>query len=342
MALQFRKGTAAERLSSAVVPASGEPLFTYDDGQLYMGDGVTVGGVNVGSSAELSDLSDVVTIENFVRTIQSFSITSNVASITLTQNHNYYAGLTVIISGSTTAILNGTYIISSILAANRFQISKTNANVAETNTNGAVSPRIATGEALIWNEASDHWENGYPTATLPFTSFRYTPGTKPAGGVAPSSVVGSGGLGTWRELTFANFAGNGNQGPSSAVFNPTLSGLAPDAGYYFDGFTKGKYLITAEVTIEIDKPSATIATKVTQGLVVLTGSTALYSSIGVGTILPYASYGSVASSFTNHFSLVVEMESSNVSINDVFIALNQNQSNEYWVARARINFVRIG
>ena len=46
MALQFRRGTNADRTS--ITPAQGEPLYTTDTKALYIGDGSTAGGVAVG------------------------------------------------------------------------------------------------------------------------------------------------------------------------------------------------------------------------------------------------------------------------------------------------------
>jgi hypothetical protein len=45
MALQFRRGTEAERLT--VVFAEGELIYITDTKKIYIGDGVTVGGILV-------------------------------------------------------------------------------------------------------------------------------------------------------------------------------------------------------------------------------------------------------------------------------------------------------
>jgi hypothetical protein len=47
MALQIRKGTNAERL--AIVPLTAELLYTTDTKNVYVGDGLTIGGVAVSS-----------------------------------------------------------------------------------------------------------------------------------------------------------------------------------------------------------------------------------------------------------------------------------------------------
>jgi hypothetical protein len=46
--LKLRRGTNAERLT--ITPLDGEPVYTTDTKQLFMGDGVTVGGNPITSS----------------------------------------------------------------------------------------------------------------------------------------------------------------------------------------------------------------------------------------------------------------------------------------------------
>ena len=72
MPLQIRRGTDAERTDSTFTPAEGELIYTTDTKKLYVGDGVTPGGVaidtvgddstssGVGGATVLDDLSDVV------------------------------------------------------------------------------------------------------------------------------------------------------------------------------------------------------------------------------------------------------------------------------------------
>lgn len=57
MALKFRRGTDSGR--SAITPAEGEPIFTTDTKQLYIGDGSTAGGVAVGGGISDGDKGDV-------------------------------------------------------------------------------------------------------------------------------------------------------------------------------------------------------------------------------------------------------------------------------------------
>lgn len=57
MALQFRRGTDAERLT--ITPEAGEPIWTTDSKQLFIGDGTTVGGNQINADQELSTTSNV-------------------------------------------------------------------------------------------------------------------------------------------------------------------------------------------------------------------------------------------------------------------------------------------
>ena len=72
MPLQIRRGTNAERTDSTFTPAEGELIYTTDTKKLYVGDGVTPGGVaidtvgddstisGVGGATTINELSDVI------------------------------------------------------------------------------------------------------------------------------------------------------------------------------------------------------------------------------------------------------------------------------------------
>lgn len=61
MALRLRRGTNAER--QLITPLEGEPIFTTDTKDLYIGDGSTAGGIKVGGDipTSINDLTDVNT-----------------------------------------------------------------------------------------------------------------------------------------------------------------------------------------------------------------------------------------------------------------------------------------
>lgn len=58
MALQIRRGTDAER--QLIIPAQGELIYTVDSKKLYVGDGVTTGGIGTATTPSLSNITDVV------------------------------------------------------------------------------------------------------------------------------------------------------------------------------------------------------------------------------------------------------------------------------------------
>lgn len=64
MSLQLRRGASADRTS--ITPAQGEPIFTTDTKKLYVGDGTTVGGVEVGGGSSAPNFAvAVATTEGF-------------------------------------------------------------------------------------------------------------------------------------------------------------------------------------------------------------------------------------------------------------------------------------
>ena len=84
MALQLRRGTAAGRLTSGVVPAQGELLWTTDDNNLYMGDGVTEGGILVTGKLGAYDVEG--TYQQFYL-IDTCERTGGVATFTMSHSH---------------------------------------------------------------------------------------------------------------------------------------------------------------------------------------------------------------------------------------------------------------
>jgi len=84
----------------------------------------------------------------------------------------------------------------------------------------------------------------------PFTKFYFHYGTTPGTSVLDSDTLGVA-VGAWQEINFANAGGSGNIGdhaPSSADFDPTLSGVNINGTTgVFSGFTKGTYEISLEL-----------------------------------------------------------------------------------------------
>jgi hypothetical protein len=64
MSLQFRRGASADRTS--ITPVAGEPIFTTDTKKLYIGDGTTAGGVEVGGGSSAPNFAvAIATTEGF-------------------------------------------------------------------------------------------------------------------------------------------------------------------------------------------------------------------------------------------------------------------------------------
>lgn len=167
VALQFRKGTAAERDAATTVPLPGEPWFTVDDGQLYVGDGVTPGGVNVGANTSLNALTNVETIEEQVLSIATYLISSNAAVITTTTAHSYYTGLIISISDSPVTALNGTHTITDATPGTSvFVFTLTEDDVTVTATTGTITPQIPSGNALVWSQVDGQWQDGTPSLSV--------------------------------------------------------------------------------------------------------------------------------------------------------------------------------
>jgi len=166
VALQFRRGTAAQRVAATEIPDLAEPWFTYDDGKLYVGDGVTPGGVNINTGGAVSELSDVTLISSISKAISSYSITSNVVTVVLSSDHSFYQGLQVTIAGSPVTALNGTRTITTIPSSTSFTFALTASNIASTNTTGTVTGIIPDGGVLTWNATEGYWEDQPPTGTI--------------------------------------------------------------------------------------------------------------------------------------------------------------------------------
>ena len=162
MALQFRRGTAADVTSNSFAPAIGEPLYVTDEQQLYIGDGVTEKGIAVGGVSDLSGLSSVELITESIGDISSYSVTSNVVTVTLALAKGYSVGLIVTIAGTDVSALNNVHTITAIPAANQFSFALTTPDIATTSITGSVTPSIPDGDFLYWDNAAGKWENHTP------------------------------------------------------------------------------------------------------------------------------------------------------------------------------------
>ena len=371
MALQFRRGTAAERTSWGGTPAAGEPLYTTDDNRLYVGDAVTPGGTYV-LDVPISRLNNVTTIDTVTRTISGYSVTSNVATIYLTAAHSYYIGLSITITGSAVTALNSTFTITGIPSSTSFTVALTTADVAITTTNGTVTPNLASQDILTYITITNEFitlpnrldlladtaitnvvttdyigHNGsfFVNKKLnPFAQFAYDVGTAPASTIASSEKLGRN-QGTMSAINFANKATNGGRGPSAAGFDSLLSGITFSSGTgNFTGMTTGDYLIEFTLNFYVDNPTPTNATP-PRLLMTPTATDAsanyLYSQTSQIGLLPYASYGSAQAVITQSGYLMATFEDSNAANNQFFIELDQDVSNTYFVNDAIVSFTQL-
>lgn len=168
MALRLRRGTESERSVGSFVPLEGEPIYTTDTKRLYIGDGVTPGGVEYTSIESISDISGITLSTEISRSLSQYTIASNVVSVTLVTSHDYEVGDTITISDSTVALLNGEHTITATPIANGFQFALVTANVATTSVSGSVSRRARDGEVLTYNAAGEYWTNSDPITSLRF------------------------------------------------------------------------------------------------------------------------------------------------------------------------------
>ena len=159
MALQFRRGTAADVTSETFVPAAGEPVYLTDQDKLYIGDGTTVGGNLVGGASDLNDLSDLHLTSQDVNTVQSYSISGNTVNLNTVDANNYTVGQQVTITNSPVTILNATHTIVGTPTANTILFQLTAADTGSTTTSGTITPVIPNKAVLAYNTTNTRFQD---------------------------------------------------------------------------------------------------------------------------------------------------------------------------------------
>jgi len=160
VALQFRRGTAAEVVSQSFVPEIGEPIYITDEQQLYVGDGVTQKGNPVTGATTLQSLTDVRLGPERTNTIVSYSITSNVATVNLVTSHDfwYFTGYSIVISNSSVSALNGTHLITAVTMQS-VSFALTSADVGITVADGDTYVEIKNLDMIFYDSANAEWSN---------------------------------------------------------------------------------------------------------------------------------------------------------------------------------------
>lgn len=159
VALQFRRGTAANRTANNFTPVVGEPIYETDTGKLYIGDGSTVGGVNVNSGFELADLSDVTLTSETINNPDTYSVTSNVLTLVFDAGHPFTASQSISIANSSVTALNGSYTVTSVTTTNVVLPITGVADTTSTSLTANVFPNLIEGDVVYWDNAAGSWKN---------------------------------------------------------------------------------------------------------------------------------------------------------------------------------------
>lgn len=171
----------------------------------------------------------------------------------------------------------------------------------------------------------------------PFTKFYYYyGGSSPGPVLIPGSDTLGVGIGAWNEMTLAN-AGTGgdiaNLGPSTADYDPNLTGITVSNGV-FSGFIQGaKYQITVELQVVNTQTSAAIQTHTVEGS----------NNYKLKGVIAYPGSGAINNTdpITTTMSGLFIFEDSIASNNTLTINLNQQQILQYYVTECVITIIRI-
>ena len=122
MALQIRRGTNAERLT--ITPESGEPIWTTDTKELYVGDGSTAGGINIGGASPSGDSDQALFTTSTVR-FERVNIYSTGNYISTSSNDLQIQAATNLLLKSTNG---GVYITDSFTGVGRIHVDRIQAD----------------------------------------------------------------------------------------------------------------------------------------------------------------------------------------------------------------------
>jgi len=156
VALQFRRGTEAERTANGFIPLQGEPVYATDTKKLYIGDGDTVGGNPVGYSNEITDLADVQLTGSEVIFIENIRAVENQVIITTKTPHGFATGDSVLISTATRPDLNGVRVVESN-SISTLTYSQAVDDFGPTTDTGALRYEVADNAILAYSQETGTW-----------------------------------------------------------------------------------------------------------------------------------------------------------------------------------------
>ncbi len=159
MALQFRRGTAANRTANNFTPVIGEPIYETDTKKLFIGDGSTVGGVNVNSGFEVAELGDVTLSSETVFNPDTYSVASNVLTLVFDAGHSFTANQNITVAGSSVTALNGSYTVTSVTTNNVVLPVTGVADTSSTSLTANVTADIVDGHVLSWDATNNYWKD---------------------------------------------------------------------------------------------------------------------------------------------------------------------------------------
>lgn len=134
-----RRGTEAERQAIAVAPSDGELLYTSDNHEIFVGDGVSL----VGNSLGYLSLREGGTINANTSVVGAFNVTGDVG----------ITGNLTVTGAVTQTISNEVVIGDSIIILNN-----NSADVPVNNAGIEIERGLSTNVSILWNEGSDQWE----------------------------------------------------------------------------------------------------------------------------------------------------------------------------------------
>jgi hypothetical protein len=166
VALQFRRGTAANRTANNFTPLVGEPIYETDTKKLFIGDGSTVGGVNVNSGFEVADLGDVTLTSETITNPDTYSVSSNVLTLVFDAGHPFTASQSISIANSSVTALNGSYTVSSVTTTNVVMSITGVADTSSSSLTADVFSNIIDGHTLVWDASNSYWKNVAPFSDI--------------------------------------------------------------------------------------------------------------------------------------------------------------------------------
>ena len=160
MALQIRRGTAEDRLVSGIVPAAGELIYTTDDGNLFIGDGLTVGGRlltgKIGAYPVEGTLLQYKLINNALRS-------GGIATYTTDEDHGLQNGDEVTISGFVESDLNGTFTVIDTSVPTEFTANTGGLDIVSGSGTGVLYTQNTTlpdGAVIKWDDLNQYFVVG--------------------------------------------------------------------------------------------------------------------------------------------------------------------------------------